>query len=77
MSKLDMPKMYDAVTVGERGQVVIPAQIRRLLSIKAGDKLVVFAKGGGHIGLIPSEQFSHFLEQITEISKKIKHKIKN
>ena len=31
-----------AVTVGERGQVVIPAEAREALDIRAGDKLLVF-----------------------------------
>jgi AbrB family looped-hinge helix DNA binding protein len=31
-----------AVTVGERGQVVIPAAARRACGINAGDKLLVF-----------------------------------
>jgi len=39
----DMEKMfYGTTTVGERGQVVIPAQARRELGIDAGDKLLVF-----------------------------------
>lgn len=32
---------YGAVTVSERGQVVIPAQARRDLGIRPGDKLLV------------------------------------
>lgn len=32
---------YGSVTVGERGQIVIPAEARAELSIKAGDKLLV------------------------------------
>lgn len=32
---------YGAVTVGERGQVVIPAEARASLGIKPGDKLIV------------------------------------
>lgn len=32
---------YGMVTVGERGQIVIPAEARRELGIKPGDKLVV------------------------------------
>lgn len=38
-----------AVTVGERGQVVIPAEARGALSINPGDKLLVFAARHGHI----------------------------
>ncbi len=32
---------YGSVTVGERGQIVIPAEARAELDIKAGDKLLV------------------------------------
>lgn len=32
---------YGMVTVGERGQIVIPAEARRELGIKPGDKLVI------------------------------------
>jgi AbrB family looped-hinge helix DNA binding protein len=69
-----MPKMYGAVTVGERGQIVIPAQARKLYRIKPGDKLVVFAKSGGPIGLVPAEHFSHFLNQATSMLAKMKEK---
>jgi len=33
---------YGAVTVGERGQVVIPAEARKHMGLHAGDKLLVF-----------------------------------
>lgn len=32
---------FGSVTVGERGQIVIPAEARAELGIKAGDKLLV------------------------------------
>ncbi|MCS6829828.1 MAG: AbrB/MazE/SpoVT family DNA-binding domain-containing protein [Armatimonadota bacterium] len=32
---------YGMVTVGERGQIVIPAEARRELGIEPGDKLVI------------------------------------
>jgi AbrB family looped-hinge helix DNA binding protein len=38
---------HGAVTVGERGQVVIPASVREALGISAGDKLLVFAHPSG------------------------------
>jgi len=75
MHKFPMPKMYGAVTVGERGQVVIPMKIRKLYGIKTGEKLIVFAKPGGPIGFIPAEHFSHFLDQATEEFTKTKEKI--
>jgi len=44
---------YGAVTVGERGQVVIPAEARRDADITAGDKLLVFRhEPGGGVALV-------------------------
>lgn len=36
-------RFYGAVTVSDRGQIVIPAEARRDLGIAVGDKLLVFA----------------------------------
>lgn len=38
-------KFYGTATVGERGQVVIPADARRALKLKPGEKLLVFGVG--------------------------------
>ena len=35
-------RFYGAVTVSERGQIVIPADARKDFNIKTGDKLLVF-----------------------------------
>ena len=42
------PKFYGATTVGERGQVVVPAQARTDLQITPGSKLLVFGGPHGH-----------------------------
>lgn len=39
---MNMPQLVGSVTVGERGQVVIPAEAREMMSINASDKLLVF-----------------------------------
>lgn len=67
MEKLPIPKVYGAVTMGERGQIVIPAKVRKSFRIKPGDKLIVFTKDGGPIGLIPAEHFGKFLDQATQM----------
>jgi AbrB family looped-hinge helix DNA binding protein len=36
-------KFYGAVTISERGQIVIPAEARRDFGIEVGDKLLVLA----------------------------------
>jgi AbrB family looped-hinge helix DNA binding protein len=40
-----------AVTVGERGQVVIPAEAREAYGLRAGEKLLVFHTPD-HVGLM-------------------------
>lgn len=72
MQKFPIPEIFGAVTVGERGQVVIPAKIRKAFHVKPGDRLIVFAKEHGPIGFIPAEQFGQFLQQASEILAKMK-----
>jgi len=36
-----MPKFYGAVVVGERGQIVIPAEARRDMQITPGERLII------------------------------------
>ena len=58
-------------TLGERGQVVIPAAIRDKLKLHAGDKLMVFTKHSEMICLIPASSMRHLAEvlnaQLAEI----------
>lgn len=78
MEKFPMPEVYGAVTVGERGQVVIPAKVRKAYGVKPGDRLIVFAKDHGPIAFIPAEHFSRFLDQATEMLSRMKrHTIKH
>lgn len=55
-------KMYGSVTVGTKGQVVIPASVREDLDIKPGDTLVVVTKHGKAIGMVKSDDMEAFME---------------
>lgn len=55
----------DMVTLGERGQVVIPAAIRERLELKAGDKLMVFTKHDEMICLVPASSMRHLVDILT------------
>lgn len=46
---------YGAVTVSDRGQVVIPAQARRDMGIETGAKLLVIGGPGGALVLVKAE----------------------
>src|SRR5690625_4459976 len=52
---------YGAVTVGERGQIVIPAQARRDLGIEAGDRLLVLGDPDRGLGLANLERLMQTL----------------
>jgi len=48
LSEENTPRFYGATTIGERGQVVIPAEARKDLELTHSTKLMVFS--GGPIG---------------------------
>jgi AbrB family looped-hinge helix DNA binding protein len=56
---------YGSVTVGERGQIVIPAEARAALGIQPGDKLLVM-RDPVHPGLMVCSftVMNDFLEEI-------------
>lgn len=71
-------RFYGAVTIGEKGQVVIPVEARKSMRIGKGDKLLVFGLGCDMLAfskLSEVEQFaSHLADRlgaIREIIKKV------
>jgi AbrB family looped-hinge helix DNA binding protein len=48
MTEDEMPTLYGAITIGERGQIVIPAEARKDLNLSSSTKLIVLS--GGRIG---------------------------
>ena len=60
------PKVYGSVTVGERGQVVIPVEARKELGLIPGSKLIVFS--GFHKGsliIAKAELVGEFMAKAT------------
>lgn len=51
-------------SVGERGQVVIPAEIRAEMNLKKGERLMVFSKNKHFIGMIKSDEMTKYLKQM-------------
>lgn len=69
-------RLYGAVTVGERGQLVVPAALRKALRIKSGDQLMVFAKTDKKIiNLMPSGEFNRFLELASKAISKLESRV--
>ena len=74
------PKFFGLATIGAKGQVVVPKDARRALSLKAGDKLIVISGHGGKkmLVFVAADDFAQHLSQFErhisvlkqEISKK-------
>jgi len=58
-------KFYGAVTLGERGQIVIPQEARDEIGLEPGEKLLVFRQGPGGFGLsiIRAQDVSAFVSE--------------
>ena len=77
MDKHMEPKFYGIATVGERGQVVIPAEARREHNIKPADKLVVFGHGEqGGIMITKADSFNEFLNKSIGALSRFEEKIR-
>jgi len=62
---------YGAVTVGERGQIVIPAQARRDLGIEAGDKLLVLGDPEQGLALAKLEMLMQNLQSSATLLQQV------
>jgi len=56
--------LYGVVTVGERGQIVIPKEARDQFDIKPGDKLVVVGDIKKGIGVVKANAMKEFALKI-------------
>ncbi|MDR3710184.1 MAG: AbrB/MazE/SpoVT family DNA-binding domain-containing protein [Capsulimonadaceae bacterium] len=58
---------YGTVTVGERGQIVIPAEARRAFDIETGEKLIVIGTPDKHhLMICKAEALHEFLEMMVD-----------
>ncbi len=60
--------MFGMVTVGDKGQIVIPAKARKLFEISAGDQLVIVGDEGQGLAILKPEYFLS-MAQIIEKQK--------
>ena len=49
--------LFGMVTVGDKGQIVIPAKARKLFSISAGDRLVVLGDETQGLAILKTDHF--------------------
>ncbi len=71
--KKDM--QFGVTSLGEKGQVVIPADIRAALKLVKGEKLIAFTHNGS-IALVPASSFEEVAKQFTVMRDLIRTKNK-
>ena len=56
--------MFGLVTVGDKGQIVIPAKARKLFEISSGDQLVIVGDEGQGLAILKPEYFLSMAQMI-------------
>jgi len=77
MSPHDKQSFYGTTTLGEKGQVVIPAEARTAMKLKKGEKLLVFSMGGGMLALTKLENLAKFEHHMTKRLEAIRKAVKS
>jgi AbrB family looped-hinge helix DNA binding protein len=67
---------YGTTTIGEKGQVVIPLEVREKLKLEKGDKLMVFGMGGDMVALAKLSHFEKFEKHLSSQLNNIRSIIK-
>lgn len=66
---------YGTATVGDRGQVVIPAEARKKFSIAPGDKMLVLSHPSGGIVLCKIDAMKEIFSRIQEDLEKLESRV--
>ena len=59
--------LFGLVTVGDKGQIVIPAKARKIFEISAGDRLLVLGDEGQGIAIVKADSFLHLAGMVKKI----------
>ncbi len=62
---------YGTTTIGERGQIVIPQEARKLLKLKNSDKLLVFGMGTDMLVLTKVSHLQKFAKKLSDKLSKL------
>lgn len=57
-----------SVTVGEKGQIVIPKQARDIFGIKPGDSLIILGDEEKGLAIPPKSELTKFISAVFETS---------
>jgi AbrB family looped-hinge helix DNA binding protein len=61
--------LFGMVTVGDKGQIVIPAKARKLFDISAGDQLVVLGDETQGLAILKAKHFLSLADAVRNMNK--------
>jgi AbrB family looped-hinge helix DNA binding protein len=61
--------IFGVVTVGDKGQIVIPAKARKMFNISAGDELVVLGDETQGMAIMKAQEFLAIADAIRKMEK--------
>ena len=65
--KAPKDKLAASVKVGEKGQIVIPKEMREMFSIRPGDTIILLADEKRGIAIPPKNLFNAFVEKMNQL----------
>ncbi len=61
--------LFGLVTVGDKGQIVIPAKARKMFEISPGDQMVVLGDEGQGIAIVKAESFLSLANMVRKLGR--------
>ncbi|MDD2870455.1 MAG: AbrB/MazE/SpoVT family DNA-binding domain-containing protein [Candidatus Gracilibacteria bacterium] len=65
LKKIINLKVVGTTSIGARGQIVIPKEVRDKLGLEAGDNMVVLMKDDKYVGLVKNDNIGDLMKYIT------------
>ena len=62
-------KLAASARVGEKGQIVIPKQMREMFSIRPGDTVILLADEKRGIAIPPKQVVNAFIEKVNNLTE--------
>ena len=60
-------KLAASAKVGEKGQIVIPKEMREMFSIEPGDTIILLADEKRGIAIPPKSMFNAFIDKVHDL----------
>jgi AbrB family looped-hinge helix DNA binding protein len=62
--------LFGIVTLGDKGQIVIPAKARKIFNLAPGDRLVVLGDESQGMAIVKADDFLNFANSVRKAMKK-------